>query len=136
MQGHFGKECWTGTLVGRQAAFDGLCRTDWQSVRERTDGLPIRPTCQMKIDGPLLTGVFGVPMALPTKKGSAVFEPSGPLPATHSPTETIFYDGHCGLCHWAVRFVLAKDRNGDAFRFAPLDSDAFRAAVPQEQRTG
>jgi hypothetical protein len=25
-------------------------------------------------------------------------------------TEMIFYDGHCGLCHRAVRFVLAEDR--------------------------
>ncbi len=39
-------------------------------------------------------------------------------------SETIFYDGHCGLCHRAVRFVLAED-NGDAFRFAPLQSDLF-----------
>jgi predicted DCC family thiol-disulfide oxidoreductase YuxK len=49
-------------------------------------------------------------------------------------TEPIFYDGHCGLCHRAVRFVLAEDRDGTAFRFAPLDSDAFRAAVSEEER--
>ncbi len=51
-----------------------------------------------------------------------------------SQTEPIFYDGHCGLCHRAVRFVLAEDRDGKTFRFAPLDSDAFRAAVPEEER--
>ena len=49
-------------------------------------------------------------------------------------TELIFYDGHCGLCHWAVRFVLAKDLSGDAFRFAPLGGEAFRAAVPEPAR--
>jgi predicted DCC family thiol-disulfide oxidoreductase YuxK len=49
-------------------------------------------------------------------------------------TEPIFYDGHCGLCHRAVRFVLAEDRAGAAFRFAPLDSDTFRAAVSEEER--
>jgi predicted DCC family thiol-disulfide oxidoreductase YuxK len=49
-------------------------------------------------------------------------------------TETIFYDGRCGLCHRAVRFVLAEDRAGTAFRFAPLDSDAFRAAIPEGRR--
>lgn len=49
-------------------------------------------------------------------------------------TDTIFYDGHCGLCHWAVKFVLRHDRNGDLFRFAPLQGAAFRAAVPEAQR--
>jgi predicted DCC family thiol-disulfide oxidoreductase YuxK len=48
--------------------------------------------------------------------------------------ERIFYDGHCGLCHRTVRFVLARDRTGEAFRFAPLDSDAFRKAVPDSER--
>jgi predicted DCC family thiol-disulfide oxidoreductase YuxK len=48
--------------------------------------------------------------------------------------ERLFYDGSCALCHWAVRFVLARDRDGRAFRFAPLDSDAFRSAVPEAAR--
>ncbi|HEV3081598.1 MAG TPA: DUF393 domain-containing protein [Gemmataceae bacterium] len=48
--------------------------------------------------------------------------------------ERLFYDGTCGLCHAAVRFVLAKDRSGNAFRFAPLDSDLFRSAVPEVER--
>ena len=48
--------------------------------------------------------------------------------------ERLFYDGSCALCHWAVRFVLARDREGRAFRFAPLDSDAFRSAVPEAVR--
>lgn len=48
-------------------------------------------------------------------------------------TERLFYDGACGLCHRAVTFVLAHDRK-PAFRFAPLDSDAFRAAVPASTR--
>ena len=49
-------------------------------------------------------------------------------------TETLFYDGSCGLCHGAVRFVLAEDPDGTALRFAPLDSDAFRTAVPDDVR--
>lgn len=48
--------------------------------------------------------------------------------------ERLFYDGSCALCHRAVRFVLARDRDGRAFRFAPLDSDAFRAAAPEAVR--
>jgi predicted DCC family thiol-disulfide oxidoreductase YuxK len=63
-----------------------------------------------------------------------------PLPVTtdtgdeNNKPEHIFYDGHCGLCHRCVRFVLAEDREGKTFRFAPLDSDAFRAAVTEEER--
>ena len=34
--------------------------------------------------------------------------------------ETIYYDGHCGLCHGFVKFVLAHDRE-ERFRFAPLE---------------
>ncbi|NOT52965.1 MAG: DUF393 domain-containing protein [Deltaproteobacteria bacterium] len=48
--------------------------------------------------------------------------------------EVVFYDGHCGLCHWAVRFILARDHTGEAFRFAPLDSDTFRAALSDTAR--
>lgn len=46
----------------------------------------------------------------------------------------LFYDGSCALCHWAVRFTLARDRDGSRFRYAPLDSDAFRAAAPEAVR--
>jgi len=48
--------------------------------------------------------------------------------------ELLFYDGHCGLCHRVVRFVLAKDRAGAAFRFAPIGGEAFHAAVPEPLR--
>ena len=50
--------------------------------------------------------------------------------------EYIFYDGHCGLCHWAVKFVLKHDRSGEAFRFAPLQGPTFEARVPLERRAG
>lgn len=48
--------------------------------------------------------------------------------------ETVFYDGHCGLCHHTVKFLIGEDSDGSRFRFAPLDSDAFRRAVPEEAR--
>lgn len=48
--------------------------------------------------------------------------------------ETLFYDGACGLCHRAVRFLLAEDPDGIAFRFAPLGSDTFVAHVPEAER--
>jgi predicted DCC family thiol-disulfide oxidoreductase YuxK len=50
------------------------------------------------------------------------------------PAELLFYDGHCGLCHRLVRFILAKDHSGTAFRFAPLDGDTFRSLVPESRR--
>src|ERR1700735_242776 len=46
----------------------------------------------------------------------------------------LFYDGHCGLCHRAVRFVVRHDRSGHAFRFAPLQGETFRERVFLPQR--
>jgi predicted DCC family thiol-disulfide oxidoreductase YuxK len=43
--------------------------------------------------------------------------------------ETIYYDGHCGLCHGFVKFVLARDRKA-RFRFSPLDR------LTAEERSG
>ena len=34
--------------------------------------------------------------------------------------EHIFFDGHCGLCHRFVRFVLAEDQSAKPLSFAPL----------------
>jgi len=48
----------------------------------------------------------------------------------------VFYDGACGLCHRTVRFAIARDRDGSRFRFAALDSRAFRRRVPEAQRAG
>ena len=46
----------------------------------------------------------------------------------------IFYDGVCALCHFAVRFLIARDRDG-VLRFAPLQGEtfaAFCAATPRQ----
>jgi len=50
------------------------------------------------------------------------------------PTEILYYDGQCGLCHRGVKFVLKHDRSGAAFRFAPLQGVTFQAKVPPDQR--
>lgn len=63
------------------------------------------------------------------------FDPAWIKPK-QAPVELLFYDGHCGLCHRFVRFVLAEDRNGTAFRFSPLDSETFRDAVSESDRAG
>ena len=58
------------------------------------------------------------------------------MPPAASQPETLFYDGHCGLCHRAVKFVLRRDCSGNAFRFAPLHGPTFQARVPAERRAG
>jgi len=60
----------------------------------------------------------------------------GRVPQDASTAERLFYDGHCGLCHGAVKFVLRRDRAGRLFRFAPLQGPTFEATVPAERRTG
>jgi predicted DCC family thiol-disulfide oxidoreductase YuxK len=50
--------------------------------------------------------------------------------------EILFYDGYCGLCHRAVKFVLRFDQDGTAFRCAPLLGETFEKMVPPERRAG
>ena len=50
--------------------------------------------------------------------------------------ERIFYDGSCGLCHRGVRFVLARDRGGRSFRFAPLGGPTFQREVDPAAASG
>lgn len=40
----------------------------------------------------------------------------------------IFYDGHCGLCHGFVKFVLAQDA-AEKFQFAPLQGSTANAKL-------
>ncbi|HET9917449.1 MAG TPA: DCC1-like thiol-disulfide oxidoreductase family protein [Candidatus Binatia bacterium] len=47
---------------------------------------------------------------------------------------TVFYDGHCGLCHGLVRFLIARDPTGEKFDFAPLQGGYCAATIPQAQR--
>src|SRR5437899_12521586 len=62
------------------------------------------------------------------------FDPAWIRPHAAGLQEWLFYDGHCGLCHRMVRFVLAEDRTGSSFRFAPLESEFFASRIPAEQR--
>lgn len=62
------------------------------------------------------------------------FDPAWLRPRKAERPEVVFYDGHCGLCHWAVRFILVRDHTGEAFRFAPLNSITFRAALSATAR--
>jgi predicted DCC family thiol-disulfide oxidoreductase YuxK len=58
------------------------------------------------------------------------FDPGWIKPVQAKAHAVIFYDGECGLCHRAVRFFLAEDRDGRAFRFAPLSNANLPAALP------
>jgi len=40
-------------------------------------------------------------------------------------TDLVFYDGGCGLCHRAVRFLVSRDDDGSRFAFAPLGGLTF-----------
>lgn len=51
------------------------------------------------------------------------------MTAEAAPPERIFYDGDCGVCHRAVRFVVRRDP-GARFRFAPLEGEVFARTVP------
>lgn len=46
----------------------------------------------------------------------------------------VFYDGHCGLCHWAVLFALRRDADGSRFRFAPIQGETLQQALSDPVR--
>jgi predicted DCC family thiol-disulfide oxidoreductase YuxK len=66
----------------------------------------------------------------------SALDSGAPGAAASAQTERIFYDGHCGLCHWAVKFVIARDPHGRFFRYAPLQGTTFAALVSAERRAG
>lgn len=61
------------------------------------------------------------------------FDPAWIGPRAAAGKATVFYDGHCGLCHGFVRFVLAEDR-AEKLDFSPLQGELFLSAVPEAER--
>lgn len=57
------------------------------------------------------------------------FDPAWIRPRPAKSSDLVLYDGHCGLCHGATRFLLAEDLPGTTFRFAPLEGDAAKVAL-------
>lgn len=53
-----------------------------------------------------------------------------------APQDLVLYDGGCALCHRSVRFLIARDRDGSRFRFAPIGGACFRAELPEAERAG
>jgi predicted DCC family thiol-disulfide oxidoreductase YuxK len=73
---------------------------------------------------------FSLPMLL---LHAFTFDPAWIRPRGPRPPETVFFDGTCGLCNGAIRFLVAEDAYG-RFEFSPLDSDFFRSSVSEEDR--
>lgn len=61
------------------------------------------------------------------------FDPAWLAPRAGLRGTLVFYDGHCGLCHGFVRFLLAEDRE-HLFRLSPLQGDAFARSVAESDR--
>ena len=62
------------------------------------------------------------------------FNPEWVKPVRLGSKDLLFYDGSCGLCHRAVRFVLAEDHLDRSFHFSPLQSEVFLKRVPEKER--
>ena len=62
------------------------------------------------------------------------FDPSWLPPRRDDGEDTVFYDGHCGLCQRSVRCMLAEDATGELFVFSPLGSAHFTQTIPAAQR--
>lgn len=62
------------------------------------------------------------------------FDPAWLEPRRTDQPELIFYDGHCGLCHRWVKFVLARDPAGRAFAFSPLQGETIKQKLSPDQR--
>ncbi len=58
------------------------------------------------------------------------FDPNWVKRKTSPAQDRVFYDGSCGLCHGAIKFLLSEDITGQ-FKYAPLDSDTFTEKVKQ-----
>lgn len=43
-----------------------------------------------------------------------------------------FYDGHCGLCHMAVVFLLERDKSGELY-FAPIQSELYKTFATEKK---
>lgn len=41
----------------------------------------------------------------------------------------VFYDGNCNLCHWAVKFILKRDKE-NILLFAPLKGKTAKEHLP------
>ncbi len=64
------------------------------------------------------------------------FEPDWIAPKPPPESEVVYFDGNCGLCHGAVRFLSAEDGAAERFLYAPLCGPTFEERVPTDRRAG
>jgi predicted DCC family thiol-disulfide oxidoreductase YuxK len=62
------------------------------------------------------------------------FDPAW-IPSPKPVGRPIFYDGHCGLCHGLVRFVLSEDQSAHPFSFAPLQGEQIKRSIADDVRS-
>lgn len=62
-----------------------------------------------------------------------LFDPSWFPPQRAAAPELVFFDGHCGLCHRLVRFVLAEDRER-LFVFSTLQGEKIKTVLDEATR--
>lgn len=102
-------------------------------------GLAFIPTCRYGARGWLL--FLAIELVLLPVLGNPgmylliafIFRPSWVAPRPGPRRTIVFFDGECGLCHRAIRFLLAEDRSRD-LRFAPLQGETFARWVPERRR--
>ena len=61
------------------------------------------------------------------------FDPAW-IPSPEPVGQSIFYDGHCGLCHGLVRFILNEDHSAHPFSFAPLQGEEVKRSIAESVR--
>jgi len=61
------------------------------------------------------------------------FDPAW-VPSPKPAGQPIFYDGHCGLCHGLVRFVISEDQSAHPFSFAPLQGEEIKRSITDSVR--
>jgi predicted DCC family thiol-disulfide oxidoreductase YuxK len=81
----------------------------------------------------VVLGSYGFSMAM-LMLHAFTFDPAWIRPRGSRSYETIFFDGTCGLCHRAIRFLVSEDAYR-RFQYSPLDSDSFRSRVSEERRS-
>jgi predicted DCC family thiol-disulfide oxidoreductase YuxK len=84
--------------------------------------------------GVAVCGRIDIPWALAGVLLLSACDPGWIPPRRSAAPTRVFYDGSCGLCHRFVRFLLAEDRQGTAFRFAPLQGPTFEGAFSADVR--
>lgn len=60
------------------------------------------------------------------------FNPAWMPPRVGEEPMLLFYDGHCGLCHRSIRFVLSEDPSGKVFQFSPLQGETITKVLDEE----